>query len=76
MAKKAVLLASRAQGIQDQIKRCSIYQIAKRRVFPQGLYTPLPTPKGPWLDVSMDFMLGLPRTQCNKDSILVVVDQF
>jgi len=37
---------------------------------------PLLTPQGPWLDVSMDFMLGLPSTQCNKDSIMMVVDRF
>jgi len=38
--------------------------------------TPLPLPTLPWVDVSMDFILALLKTQRNKDSIFVVVDHF
>ena len=76
MAKEHYYWPHMLRDIQDLIKRCSTCQMAKSHALPQGLYTPLPTPQGPWLDVSMDFILGLPRTQRNKDSILVVVDRF
>jgi hypothetical protein len=42
---------------------------AKSRVLPHGLYTP-------WVDISMDFVLGLPQSRKDRDSIFVVVDRF
>ena len=56
--------------------RCVTWWQAKSRVLPHGLYTPLPIPSAPWVDISMDFVLGLPRSRKGKDSIFVVVDRF
>jgi hypothetical protein len=56
--------------------RCITCRQAKFKVLPHGLYTLLPVPSAPWVDTSMDFVLGLPRSRKGRDSIFVVVDRF
>jgi len=63
-----------SKDVEHFVKTCSVCQMAKSHVLPQGLYSPLPVPQPPWEDVSLEFIMGLSRTQRNKDSIMVVVD--
>ena len=57
-------------------RTCITCQKAKSKCRPHGLYTPLPVPNAPWADLSMDFILGLPRSRKGHDSIFVVDDRF
>jgi hypothetical protein len=58
------------------MSRCTTCNKAKARLNPHGLYIPLSIPSVPWEDISMNFVLGLPRTKRGRDSIFVVVDRF
>jgi len=64
------------RDIERYVSRCTTCNKAKSRLNPHGLYMPLPVPRVPWEDISMDFVLGLPRTKRGRDSIFVVVDRF
>ena len=42
------------------VRCCKVCQVSKGRATNARLYMPLPTLEGPWTNVSMDFVLGLP----------------
>ena len=56
--------------------RCITCRQAKSRVQPHSFYTQFPIPSEPWFDISMEFVLGLPRTRHGRDSIFMVLDRF
>jgi hypothetical protein len=64
------------RDVERHVLRCESCHKAKSRLNPPGLYTPLPIPSVPWEDISINFVLGLPRTKQGRDSIFVVVDRF
>jgi hypothetical protein len=62
--------------VVDFVRQCDTCQHAKHsNLPPDGLLQPLPTPTGPWQDITMDFIKGLPLSE-GYNTILVVVDRF
>jgi hypothetical protein len=64
------------QDVEIFVKQCETCQRAKHELIPPvGKLQPLPIPKGPWQDISLDFIEGLPCSD-SFNCILVVVDRF
>ena len=55
---------------------CGVCQVAKGVSQNTSLYTPITIPGKSWSDISMDFLLGLPKIVKGYDLICVVVDRF
>jgi hypothetical protein len=55
--------------VERYVSRCTTCNKAKSRLNPHGLYMPLPIFSVHWEDISMDFVVGLPRTKRGRDSI-------
>ncbi|KAI0515494.1 hypothetical protein KFK09_008159 [Dendrobium nobile] len=64
------------RDVSKFVERCSICQTYKGGGQNTGLYQSLPVPDSIWEDLSLNFVMGLPRTKHGIDSIMVVVDRF
>ncbi|XP_074342426.1 uncharacterized protein LOC141679976 [Apium graveolens] len=63
------------KDVRQYVRNCHICQTAKYDVAAYlGLLQPLPIPTEVWVDISMNFISGLPKSQ-GKDVIFVVVDR-
>ena len=63
------------QDVKEFIRSCSICcqsKIPKHK--PYGLLSPLSTPSRPWIEISMDFIVELPKSK-EMTTIMVVVDR-
>nr|CAB3502861.1 unnamed protein product [Digitaria exilis] len=62
--------------IATYVSECDTCQRVKaRHLKVAGTLQPLPIPSWKWEDISMDFIVGLPRTPQGHDSIWVIVDR-
>jgi hypothetical protein len=73
---QALLDKGMRRDVDRYVRRCIVCNTSKSKLKPHSLYTPLPAPITPCEDISMDFVLGLPKPKHGHDSIFVVVDRF
>ena len=64
------------KDIAEYVSRCLTCQKVKsEHKRPGGLLQPLEIPVWKWDDISMDFVVGLPRTKAGNDALWVIVDR-
>ena len=60
----------------EYLARCQYCQQVKvEHQHPADLLQPLPVPEWKWETISLDFITGMPKTQKQNDSIMVVIDK-
>ena len=61
--------------VEQYLRNCHVCKRAKAsRDAYNSFFQPLPVPERPWVDLTIDFVVGLPKSQ-DYDAILIVVDQ-
>ena len=64
------------KDIAEFVSRCLVCQQVKaEHQHPAGSLQPLPIPEWKWEHITMDFVVGLPRTQQGHDAVWVIVDR-
>ncbi|RVW61725.1 Transposon Ty3-I Gag-Pol polyprotein [Vitis vinifera] len=64
------------RDIAQFVANCQICQQVKaEHQRPTGLLQPLPIPEWKWDNITMDFVIGLPRTRSKKNGVWVIVDR-
>ena len=65
------------RDVVEYVAKClTCQQVKAEHQRPAGLLQPLDIPEWKWEDITMDFVVGLPRTVGQHDSILVIVDRY
>ena len=63
------------RDVADYVSKCfTCQQVKEDHQKPSELLQPLPIPQWKWEHISMDFVVGLPRSQQHHDAIWVIVD--
>jgi hypothetical protein len=64
------------RDVAEYVALCNTCQQVKaKHQRPTRLLQPLQVPEWKWEEIAMDFIVGLPRTQSDYDSIWVIVDR-
>ena len=63
------------KSVKEFVRTCDTCQRHKSARTRVGLLQPLPVPERPWETISMDFIMGLPRTARHHDAVFTFVDK-
>ena len=74
--KTSYLWSRMRRDVSEFVTKCMVCQKVKdEHQVPSGLLQPIRIPKWKWDRITMDFVVGLPSTKRNHDSVWVVIDR-